>query len=376
MPLCSTRTHTLHNDKSIRIGFISGDFRNHSVGFFMTALARGLSTLGTVTYAYSTYTDQSSMQSQFRQLFRVWRDVEDLDAESLAKTIYDDQLDILIDLSGHTDHNRLGCLLYKPAPVIAHYLGYMASTGVPTIDYFVSDNVLHPPGIVPPYTEEILRLDRGYVAYSPFDSETDPAFDPHVSKAIHGSRIYGSFNNAAKYTDDTLRLWARLLKADPEGVLFMKSRGFLNRGLVMRVTDTMASHNVTSERLIFHPGNTTQAEHLAMYNGIHCTVDTVAFTGATTTCESLWMGTPVITLPQKSMKSRFSSSMLASSGYNEWICQSEMHYIEKAIDVASNIQSGRMSKMQVREKVSLSKLMDGVDLAKSMVRLLSSVSTL
>ena len=351
-----------------RIGFLSGDLRGHSVSFFMHGLLLGLKELNCETIAFSTYTTDETVTTSLEAKFSEWYDVEELRTKELGQLIKNSQLDVLVDLSGHTEFHRLEVLALKPCKDIYHYLGFPGTTGVNEIDYFIGDRQLLPEESHKFFTEKLAILDRGYLAYTP------PANCPPVrfkKDLFEGdSRIlYGSFNNPRKINKQTQKIWAKVLSADKSARIVFKSSYYEDEGFKKGFMASLISYGIEEYQMIFLPGIPDQSKHLDIYNGIHVSLDTVGFTGGTTTCDALWMGVPIITLPGIEMKTRISSSIIHSAGCSEFIATNALDYVQIAQKTAIEFKNDPNLKIKLHQKVKNSDLCDASGLAQSMVNL-------
>ena len=220
----------------------------------------------------------------------------------------------MIDLSGHTAHNRLGVFARRAAPVQAHYLGYFASTGLAGMDYWIGDEILTPATTDSHFSEQVWRLPRIWVSYDGRADAPVPDWRPSQGGAVW----LGSFNNLGKLTPATLALWAQVLHALPQGKLLLKTKGLSDTGNRQRILEAMSGHGILPDRIELQDSSATPGwpAHMAYYDRLDIALDPVGGVGGgTTTCDALWMGVPVITLEGDRMASRMTASMLDAIGH-------------------------------------------------------------
>ncbi|MEJ0045346.1 MAG: hypothetical protein WDN04_03765 [Rhodospirillales bacterium] len=283
----------------------------------------------------------------------------------MLRQVAADQIDVLVDLSGHTLHNRLGVFARRAAPVQAHYLGYFASTGLTEMDYWIGDKVLTPAGFETQFSEQLWRLPRVWMSYDGKPEAPPPAWRP----GDDGVLWVGSFNNLGKLNDATFALWAKVLHALPEAKLLLKARDLLDAGNQRRVLDALSGHGVAPARVELQDGRTTPAwaAHMAYYDRLDVALDPVGgMGGATTTCDALWMGMPVIALGGDRVASRMTASLLDAVGHGDWVAQSESEYVEKVVALARDVEGRKALRSQQRTRMAASSLCDAKGLAQAL----------
>jgi predicted O-linked N-acetylglucosamine transferase (SPINDLY family) len=349
-------------NRPLKIGYVSGDFRGHSVASFIYQVLQNHNRERVEIYAYYTNDVYDEITRKIEKSVDHWVPISKVSDEEAFSRIESDQIDVLVDLSGHTGYNRLRLFAMKPAPIQAHYLGFMATTGLKTIDYWITDEVLHPSGREVFFTENLWRLPRVWISY--FPNINAPQIKP--TERIAGRLTFGSFNNIKKLSKETLQLWSEVLKSCPNADLLLKNKDLHDPGQRERLTTEFSSLGISPSRLVLVPGQNSAEEHLNTYNLIDCSLDTFPFTGGTTTCEALWMGVPVITLQGSRMAERMSSSMLSSIGMKEWVVDNKDEYIKMAINVARSSRDGLIDRAGLRTLMSKSALNNSLDLTESL----------
>jgi predicted O-linked N-acetylglucosamine transferase (SPINDLY family) len=351
--------------RRLRLGYVSGDFRTHAVSYFVEQLFAHHDRTRIELFAYSTCAGGDAVTARLQALVEHWVPSAGGPDAALRDRIEADGIDVLIDLSGHTGHNRLGVFARRAAPVQAHYLGYMASTGLSEMDYWIGDETLTPPATDAYYSETIWRLPRVWVAYEGKADAPAPARRAPADEAIW----VGGFNHLAKLTPATLALWARVLGALPQARLLLKTKALAEAENRRRILDAMAGHGISPERIELRDIRLTPdwSSHMACYDSLDIALDPVgAIAGGTTSCDALWMGVPVVTLMGDRMASRMTASMLRALGHEEWIARSERDYIQKVVDLARDAQRRSALRFELRGQMAQSPLCDARGLARSL----------
>jgi predicted O-linked N-acetylglucosamine transferase (SPINDLY family) len=287
-----------------------------------------------------------------------WRDCFTMSDEALAKTIREDQIDILIDLAGHTGNNRLLVFARKPAPIQMTYLGYPRSTGVETIDYRLTDNYVDVQGLNEEFnSEQLIKLPNSYFCYRPLDKA--PPINDLPAKE-RGYITFGCFNQLGKLTTAMQILWAKLLNAIPNAKLLLKNKSFQDEPTRRNLLNKLIQLGITAEHLQLEPTIPDVHEHLKLYQRIDIALDTYPYNGATTTCEALWMGVPVISLQGETQVSRMGLSILSTVGLSEWVASTPEEYFQLAIKFANDINQLQQLRQTMRQRLQASPLLDGI----------------
>lgn len=349
--------------RKLRIGYISGDFRAHAVAKFIGRILAHHARNRLEIFAYHTSTDSDDVTERMRPLFDQWHAVSLLETSSAVSMIRSHELDVLIDLSGHTGLSRLPLLARRLAPVQAHYLGYFATTGLRTMDYWIGDEFLTPPEMDWQFSETVWRLPRCWIAYQIDQSTPVKGWNP----ASDGTIWVGSFNQISKLTDKTIEIWARLLRQAPEFKLFLKTKAFDQADARERITQAFAAQGVHADRLLMQGRDADSVQHFKAYHRIDVCLDPIGgVSGGTTSCDALWMGVPVITLPGDTMAQRMTASFLAAIGQTDWIANSEDAYINTAIALGRNVEARRQLRAGQRDRMAKSALCNAASLAQAL----------
>lgn len=341
-------------DRKLRIGYVSGDLRRHSVSYFLEPQLAAHDRNRFEVTAYRSGGTSDEVTERLRAHTSAWVDAVDLTDNELARRIRDDGIDVLIDLSGHTAEGRLAVFAQRPAPVQMTYLGYPTTTGLSTIDYRISDHAIDPIGAEAWSTEALLRCERGMFCYRP---EVEPEVGP-LPALRNGYVTFGSFNNLAKVSDKTLSMWAGTLHAVPGSKLRLKARALRSKRVSSLLLKKMASLGITEDRLILNPWQADLQGHLGVYQEVDIALDTFPYNGATTTCESLWMGVPVITLCGRTHVSRMGLSILRSAGFEGWAATSVPRFIELSALHAARPEALAQFRSRARQQLRASALLN------------------
>ncbi|WP_338461729.1 tetratricopeptide repeat protein [Synechococcus elongatus IITB7] len=347
--------------RKVKIAYLSGDFRSHSVSYFIQGILENHSRDQFEIILLSNTKREDKKTDLFKTLADQWVDIKDLDDEDIIQQVKTLKIDILVDLSGHTDGNKLSILSKKIAPVQITYIGYFATTGMPTIDYWMTDEVVHPLETPELSTEIIIRLPRCYLAYQPSPEAPIVATTPALK---NGFITFGSFVASRKISDYSIMLWAAILQEVPSSQLLIKNRNCRSSIYRSELLDKFALCGVDSDRIILDEAKPSLAEHLEIYNKIDIALDTYPASGCTTTAEALWMGVPVLTRLGDLMVSRNSASLLHALNLQDWIAETDEEYIEKGVKFAKSIDQLVLLRQGMRERFIQSELYDSQDLTR------------
>lgn len=352
-------THSLMGRKQhtkLRIGYVSADFCAHPVACFIAAVWKNHNKREYQIYGYSNAKQPDQITEALKSHVDIWRDFRGLPDNDLFSMIVEDEIDILVDLAGHTEDNRLCVFARKPAPVQVTWLGYPNTTGLSRMDYRITDGVADPVGITDRYyTEELFRLPGPFLCYSPINDA--PLAEPPVGRNDYIT--FGSFNKLKKITPAAIALWAKVLQATPGSRLLMKSIYLDEADVRRRISAIFTEYGVEAERVIFMEYLVSHARHLAMFNEVDIVLDPLRYSGTTSTCEALWMGVPVVTLAGEMHVSRVSSSLLVHAGLGGLIAATDEQYVRIARDLARNAPLLQQLKRTLRDRLRASPVMDG-----------------
>jgi protein O-GlcNAc transferase len=347
--------------RRLRVGYVSGDFRQHAVSHFIEQLFTHHDRTRVELFAYSNSGLRDAVTERLQALVDHWVLITGVNDAVVRDRIEADGIDVLIDLSGHTAGNRVGVFARRAAPVQAYYLGYFASTGLTGMDYWIGDDILTPAETDSHFSEQVWRLPRVSWSYDGKDAPP-PNWQPDPDDTVW----VGSFNQLGKLNAATLALWAKVLHAMPQGRLLLKTKELADIANRQRILDVMTSHGIAPERIELQDGGITPGwrEHMAYYNRLDIVLDPVgAMGGVTSTCDALWMGVPVITLIGDRVTSRATASIVNAIGHPEWITRSEAEYLDKVVTLARDEEQRKALRSEQRDRMAQSPLCDAKNLA-------------
>lgn len=350
--------------KKLRIGYVSGDFRTHSVAYFFEPLLTHHDRSRFEIACYYSNGRSDAVTQRIRAQSDLWVECVGQSDAALAERIHADDIDILVDLSGHTGNNRLPAFALKPAPVQMTWLGYSDTTGMKRMDFRITDCFVSPEGRFERWhTEKLLRLPNAFLCYAPPDDAPSVARAP---SAEAGHVTFGCFNFLGKVSDEILLAWAEILRRSPSARLLLKNKSLGDQGTRSALQARVARCGIPSERLLLQAYEPDLKSHLEHYGRVDVALDSFPYAGGTTTCEALWMGVPVISLVGDSYVSRMGLSLLTNAGHPEWAAHSVDDYIDTALSVAeSRTELYRMREAQ-REKLSAQPLFRPAQFARDM----------
>ncbi|MBF0332828.1 MAG: tetratricopeptide repeat protein [Alphaproteobacteria bacterium] len=337
-------------ERVLRIGYVSPDFRHHSVAYFVLPVVGAHDRRAVHVTCYSVSPKRDDFTRRIREAADAWRDAGGWDDRQFDEAVRQDGIDILIDLTGHTGGNRLSLFARRPAPVQVTWLGYPTTTGLDAIDWRITDIHADPPGEGDSlHSERLMRLPRNFLCYSPVDG-FEPVAPPSFDET--GGITFGSFNTLAKITPRMIALWAEILHAVPGSGMLLKAKGFSSPLVAARMRAAFAAHGIPAGRLCLDGYSPTPRLHLARYGAVDIALDTFPYNGTTTTCEALWMGVPVVTLRGDRHAARVGTSILTNVGLPELIARDERDYVRRAVDLAGDRDLLRALRLSLRGRVA------------------------
>jgi predicted O-linked N-acetylglucosamine transferase (SPINDLY family) len=343
--------------KPLKLGFVSADFKRHSVAYFLEPLLEGLDRDAFEVHLYADVPNEDEVSARFRKL-GVWHDLRGLNDDQAARLIHKDGIHVLIDLAGHTAGNRLPVFVLKPAPVQATWLGYPATTGLSRIDARLSDAVADP--VDEGHSERLIRLP-GFLCYRPPEDAPEVVPPPALTS---GHVTFGSFNALAKLSERDLALIGRILTQLPAARFLLKARPLADEGVKARLLARMGHHGIDPDRVELLGRTQDASGHLGLYAKIDIALDPVHYNGTATTCEALWMGVPVITQIGDRHASRVGASILARANLPQLIAQDADAYVALAQKMAADPSALASPRKEQRAIVARSPLCDKAAFAK------------
>jgi protein O-GlcNAc transferase len=352
-------TPTVHHEnrpqpgRRLRIGYVSGDFRDHPVAYFIEPVLAHHDRKKFEIFCYYNFALNDAVTQRLKALADHWQEVMGLDDEALASRIRSDAIDILVDLSGHTGHSRLLAFGLKPAPVQATWLGYLNTSGMDAMDYRITDALAVPEGPLDAFhSEKLVRLPDSQWCYRP------PTGSPDVSPppfAASGHITFASFTNPAKLGSTTIELWGRLLARVPNSQLLVV--GATLASIPDEFFERFARHGIAKDRLQLQ-GAKPFAAYLALHSSADMILDTFPYSGGTTTCHSMWMGVPVVSLAGETATSRGGASLLHAVGLDELVANTPEQYLDIAAALAADPKRLAALRAGMRKRMAASPLMD------------------
>lgn len=357
-----THTNDPDSHRPIRIGYISPDFREHSVANFFEPILNAHDRKNFNIFGYGNVEKTDNVTERFISAFDHYTDIFTADDSKVFQMIRQDKIDILIDLAGHTHNNRLSLFALKPAPIAITYLGYPDTTGLQAIDYRITDPLADLPEYQPLYTEELTFLKNGFLCYKLPDSI--PPVGPLPAKE-NNFITFGSFNINCKINPFIMQLWANILKQNKNFRLLLKSPRFKDQPIKDHYIDQFKNLGIDPSRIEI-VGWLPADEHLALYNKIDIALDTFPYNGTTTICQALSMGVPVISLTGNNHASRVGLSILTRLGLDFFADPEPDQYVKKAVALASNLDALEKIRYSMRQRMLQSPLCDAGSFTRSL----------
>jgi protein O-GlcNAc transferase len=347
----------VNNDqpKRLKIGYISADFRKHAVADFIESVLAHHDENQFEIFCYYNHLQHDEVTQRFQHYAHHWRECAKLSNEALIDQIRQDQIDILIDLGGHTADNRILVFARKPAPIQVTYLGYPNTTGLTAIDYRITDHYLDPEEMSLS-SEQPVRMPASFFCYHPHDNTPPINSLPALEQ---GYITFSAFHNASKLNQESFALWAKILHAVPDAKLMIQTKSLKSSSIQKSLQQHFTDLDIAPERLILKASVPYQA-YLEAYHQIDIALDSYPFNGGATTCDALWMGIPVLTLVGERSVSRMGLSILTALGLTEVIAYTQEEYVEKAIKLASELKHLQALRAEMRERMQASPLLDGI----------------
>lgn len=351
-----THPNSTNKNRRLRIGYVSGDFRRHSVSFFLEPVLAQHNSESFEIFCYSNHYIEDDMTRRLKEYAHGWRSIHNVHVDYAVQMIRDDGIDILVDLSGWTEHNGLSIFARRPAPVQVTWLGGLNTTGLQSINYRIVDTYTDPAGTSDHYHTEILwRMPDSFLVYQPFAEAPEVAQLPAIET---GTITFGSFNSFAKMTPAVIKLWSALMNAVPTSRLLLKTIGLDEPEQQQRIQTAFAEHAVAADRLILKGRDASYHDHFMRYSEVDIALDPFPWNGGTTTCEAMWMGVPVISLAGDRFLSRMGVSMLNGVGLSDWVAQTTDEYVALAVYWSNNLPELNKLRAGLRSQMAASPLVD------------------
>ncbi len=347
-------------ERRLRIGYVSADFRNHAAAYWIEPLLAGLHHGDFDVVCYSNSAAVDAVTERLKRHADTWVECASLGDSALADRIKADGIDILVDLSSHTEGHRLQVFARQPAPVQVSWFGFPVSTGLHAMQYRFTDAVMDPPGQSDDfYSEKLVRLSRFYAAFRPDPACGEVGVGPVVR---NGFVTFASFNTLAKITPAMLECWAAILTKIPQARLLLQAAGMENPALAAAVSSALCERGVEPHRLTLR-GWTGIEDYMRLGHEADIALDPYPFNGGVTSCHALWMGLPVITRAGETAASRVGASILGGLGLAEWVASDSDAYANKAIALAHDTAKLAALRASLRTRMETAGLLDGPGLA-------------
>jgi protein O-GlcNAc transferase len=348
------------SERLLNIGLVSPDLREHSVMNFLLGPLAAFDPTRIEIHLYSNTPKPDGVTERAKAFARSHLDIRAMDAETAARRIRDDAIDILIDLAGHTGGNRLDVFGYRPAPIQMTWLGYPFSTGMKRVQYRLSDMVADPPDLPRSgYTERFVYL-KHFLCFAPLDEQEQPK--PRSGDA---PLVFGAFNNLDKYDSGTLRYWARVMDRLPGSVLKIRQRHLRHAEACAAWRDRLAEHGFDLRRVDLGPFDDSRPDaHFTIHDEVDICLDPLIYNGTTTTCNALWMGVPVIVVADEPHASRVGASLMAAAGLPEFFARDEADAVEKIVALAQDRARLAEYRATLRSRLQTSPLCDADGFAR------------
>lgn len=350
-------------NRKLRVGYVSPDFKDHPVQYFLGHLLRNHNREHFEIFAYSNTMNNNPVMARMKKFVDVWRDIWGLDDEKCCELIINDNIDILVDVAGHTAHNKLKIFAKRAAPVQVTWLGFPATTGIQNIDYRITDSYAEPEGMTEHLNAETLwRLPRIFCAYEPHNPS--PQVIDHPPFEDNGYVTFGCFNNFVKVRDPVLATWGKILHQVSGARLLLEIENIDNPEYLKKTEDRLRRQNVALDSVILRPR--VRSSQFSLYNQIDIALDPFPCVGGTTSFDTLWMGVPLITLAGRHFGSRMGVSILENAGLQDLIAENTDEYISIAVNLAKDKNRLKTIRHKLRDRFSACPAMNQESFAQDM----------
>jgi predicted O-linked N-acetylglucosamine transferase (SPINDLY family) len=360
----------LHLPKKIKLGFISADFREHPVGYFLLDFLSEIKKFNFELYAYFNFSNEDDYTKKIKKNFNTWKNITLLDDADVAALIKEDGINVLIDMSGHSGDNRLPIFTYKPAPVQISWAAYLASTGLKEIDYIIGDIYSIPEKDFTNYTEKVLQLKNIWCCLSTSDiANITPSSLPALN---NGYITFGCFNNPNKINENFIRVCSKILLNVENSKISLQSSHFIesiNRNKILKLFE---KNSISSNRVILGY-EAERTKLIKSYDNIDIALDTFPYSGGTTSFELSWMCVPLLTKKGDRFISKCGESINYNLGMEDWIAKDEDDYINKAVLFSKDIKKLEMTKKKLIQYSRGSNLFNMNKFAKEFIKQLNTI---
>ncbi|MEP9326360.1 tetratricopeptide repeat protein [Paraburkholderia phymatum] len=347
--------------RPLRVGIVSGDLKKHPVGYFIESVLANLDASRVQLVAYPTRDVEDELTARIKPSFSAWTSLAGVADEAAAQRIRSDAIDVLIDASGHSTHNRLPLFAWKPAPVQVSWPGYFASTGVRAIDYILGDAHVLPEAEEAHFVEKPWRLPDSYLCFTPPVDSVETGTLPML---VNGHVTFGYFGNVTKVTDHAVGVWSTLLQKVPSSMLFLKSGQFDDAHVRDAFVRRFATRGIPASRLIVE-GRSARGDYFTAYRRVDMMLSPFPYGGGTTTAEAFWMGVPVLCRHGDRFVTHIAETICHAAGLAGWIAADDADYVEKAVAFAADREGLSALRSGLRAQLLASPLCDAARFARN-----------
>jgi len=342
-------------DRPLRVAYISPDFRGHSVGYFIEPALTNYNSREFEIYCYAQVFNPDNTTRVFQQHVHTFRQIQNLNDQTLASQIQKDGIDILIDLAGHTSNSRLRVMTYQPAPIQITYLGYPTTVGLKHVDYRLTDAMIDPEGMSDKWhTEKLVRLDPTFFCFQPLGNRIPVSPLPGLQKK---EICFGGFHNTSKIPEMIIHLWSKVLEQMPGAQLLLQAAAYDDPDIVRYFQASFEKYGIHRGR-IQCAGTLPFEQYLQLHHQIDIMLDTQPWTGHTTSCHALWMGVPILTLEGSRHASRIGQRLMQALDLQEWVAKDHQDYVQKAMQLSQDRHALDKLRQSMRERILKSGISD------------------
>ena len=369
-PLSPRNVQTAASRATLRVGLVSGDLRAHPVAAFLEGVLANLDRQRVEIRVYTTTRRDDEVTARLRRHCAAWSSIVGMHDEAAAQRIHEDGIDVLIDLAGHTAHNRLSVFAWRPAPVQVTWLGYLASTGLSSMNYVLADRISLPEENQRQFVEQTWYMPNSLYCFTP------PSLSPAVGQLpalLSGGVTFGSFQRMNKISDATLDAWVRVLQRVANARLRIQCKQMADAQLRARFIARLLGFGIPMDRVTLVGPVPDRVAYLACHDHVDIVLDTFPYPGITTTCEALWMGVPTVTLAGNTLLSRQGASLLHCVDLDDWIASDAADYVSRAVRHADDLEVLARLRAGLRDRARTSPLFDAQRFARDLELALHSM---
>lgn len=344
-------------DRKLKIGYISPDLMGHVVANFVSGIFECHDRSNFEIHAFASVSKFDGTSAVLKSNVDHWHDIFGVPDDDVVTLIRENEIDILIDLAGHTAGTRITTMIHRPAPIQATWIGYPNTTGLSEVDYRLTDAIADPEGPNDDfYSEKLVRLKQGFLCFNPSNQFPDISPTPALQK---GYVTFGCFNQSRKLSKETITLWARVVSGIPNARLFLKGLGMEFMETKQNLLNLFEEGGLDRHRISITGPTANYQNHMALFSKVDIALDPFPYNGATTTCETMWLGVPVISLIGDIHAARVSASIIDQIGLtDQLVATTEAGYEKMAHDLASDLDALNKLRLGMRDRIQQSRLID------------------